>query len=79
MGIDTDVNVYNNLLPIFYNLNEINDPYPNYYIPWTFNNIFVEICVKENVKIEDNFAILTREQLFNRRKIRFILLSNNSI
>ena len=29
MGIHTGVNVYNNLLPIFYNLNEINDPNPN--------------------------------------------------
>ena len=56
------MHVYNNLLPIFYNLNEINDSNPHYYIPKAFNNIFDEMCVKENVKIEDNFAVLTREQ-----------------
>ena len=61
-GSESGLIVYNNLLPIFYNLNEINDPNPNYYIPKAFNNIFDEMCVKENVKIEDNFAVLTREQ-----------------
>ena len=61
-GSNSGLIVYNNLLPIFYNLNEINDPNPYYYIPRAFNNIFDELCVKENVKIEDNFAVLTREQ-----------------
>ena len=62
-GIESGLSVYNNLLPLFFNLNEINDSNPsNYYIPRTFNNIFDQMCVKENVKIEDNFAVLTREQ-----------------
>ena len=67
-GIESGLTVFNNLLPIFFNLNEINDSNPNYYIPRTFNNIFDQMCVKENFKIDDNFAVLTREsKIYNYR------------
>ena len=66
--IKSETNVYNNLLPIFFYLSDLNDSNPNYYIPQGFNLDFDAMVGKEKdnykIKIENNMAILTREQFY---------------
>ena len=54
----------NDMLPIFFDLNKINDSDFNYYIPYNFSEKFDAMAQKEieNVKFQNNMVILTREQ-----------------
>ena len=64
---DDTQDAFKDLVPIFFNLSKINDTDFNYYIPQNLNLKFDDMVRKENtvnktIKIENNNAVLTREQ-----------------